>query len=86
LYDARFRDGSIPGANPLSTVGGKNQVREFLERYGIDNLNIHNKSLPEIFANSFWQDLVASFDNSNRLFECAMTCGQQFTKVWDQSK
>jgi hypothetical protein len=86
LYDARFRDGSMPGANPLSTVGGKNQVREFLERYGLDNLNIHNKSLPEIFANSFWQDLVASFDNSNRLFECAMTCGEKFTKVWDQSK
>ena len=86
LYDARFRDGSLPGANPLSTVDGKNQVREFLERYGLDNLNIHHKTLPEIFANNFWQDLVASFANSNRLFECAMTCGNKFTKVWDQSK
>ena len=86
LYDARFRDGSMPGANPLSTVDGKNQVREFLERYGLDNLNIHYKTLPDIFANLFWQDLSASFNNHNRLFECAMTCGEQFTKVWDQSK
>ena len=84
LYDARFRDNSLPGANPLSTVNGKNQVREFLERYGLDNLNIHHNTLPEIFANDFWSDLSASFNNSNRLFECAMTCGEQFTKVWDQ--
>ena len=86
LYDARFQDGTLPGANPLSTVNGKNQVREFLQRYGLDNLNIHHKSLPEIFANEFWQDLVASFHNHNRLFECAMTCGKKFTKVWDQSR
>jgi hypothetical protein len=86
LYDARFKDGTLPGANPLSTVNGKNQVREFLERYGLDNLNIHHNTLPEIFANEFWQDLVASFNNSNRMFECAMTCGEKFTKVWDQSK
>jgi len=86
LYDARFRDGSMPGANPLSTVNGKNQVREFLERYGLDNLNIHHKSLLEIFANEFWQGLGASFNNSDRLFECAMTCGKKFTKVWDQSR
>jgi hypothetical protein len=86
LYDARFRDGSMPGANPLSMVNGKNQVREFLERYGLDNLNIHHNTLPEIFANNFWSDLVASFNNRDRLFECAMTCGKKFTKVWDQSK
>ena len=86
LYDARFWDGALPGANPLSTVDGKNQVREFLQRHGLDNLNIHHKTLPEIFANNFWQDLVASFTNSNRLFECAMTCGEKFTKVWDQSR
>ena len=84
LYDARFSDGTLPGANPLSTVDNKNQVREFLERYGLDNLNINFKSLPEIFANLFWSDLVASFTNNNRLFECSMTCGKQFTKVWDQ--
>ena len=86
LYDARFRDGTLPGANPLSIVDGKNQVREFLEHYGLDNLNIHHKTLPEIFANNFWQDLVVSFTNNDRLFECAMTCGEKFTKVWDQSK
>jgi MoaA/NifB/PqqE/SkfB family radical SAM enzyme len=86
LYDARFRDGSLPGAHPLSMVNGKNQVHEFLERYGLDNLNIHHRTLPEIFANDFWQDLVASFNDSNRLFECAMTCGKKFTKVWDQSR
>ena len=86
LYDARFRDGTLPGANKLSTVNGKNQVREFLERYGLDNLNIQHRTLSEIFANDFWQDLVASFNNNNRLFECAMTCGNQFTKVWDQSR
>ena len=84
LYDARFRDSSLPGANPLSTVDGKNQVREFLERYGLNNLNVHHKTLSEIFANEFWLDLVASFNNNNRLFECAMTCGGKFTKVWDQ--
>lgn len=86
LYDARFRDNSLPGANSLSMVDGKNQVREFLERYGLDNLNIHRKTLTEIFANEFWQDIVASFTNNNRLFECAMTCGKKFTKVWDQSR
>lgn len=86
LYDARFRDGSLPGANILSSVNGKNQVREFLERYGLDNLNINYKTLSEIFANDFWQDLVTSFNNGNRLFECAMTCGEKFTKVWDQSR
>jgi len=84
LYDARFRDGSMPGANPLSMINGKNQVREFLQRYGLDNLNIQHRTLPEIFANEFWQDLEASFNNGDRLFECAMTCGQKFTKVWDQ--
>ena len=86
LYDARFRDGTLPGANPLGMIDGKNQVREFLERYGLDNLNIHHKTLPEIFANNLWQDLVASFTNHDRLFECAMTCGEKFTKVWDQSR
>jgi len=84
LYDARFRDGRLPGAHSLSMVNGKNQVREFLESYGLDNLNILHNTLPEIFANNFWQDLVASFSNHNRLFECAMTCGSKFTKVWDQ--
>ena len=88
LYDRRFRDNKVlPGANELSTVDGKNQVREFLESYGLDNLNINQYSLETIFNNRMWSDLVASFNQElgkGRLFECAMTCGSQITKVWDQ--
>jgi len=84
LYDARFRDGSLPGANPLSQRNGRNQITDFLSRYGLDNLNIHNNSLAGVFENSMWSDLVDSWNNEHRLFECAMTCGSKFTKVWDQ--
>ena len=83
LYDARFRDGSMPGANALSQPRGRNQVRDFLLCYGLDNLNIHNNSLEGVFENPMWSDLVESFTH-DRLFECAMTCGEKFTKVWDQ--
>lgn len=87
LYDARFRDPTImPGANSRSFVGHKNQVREFIERYDINSLNLYNNTLESIFANNFWTDLVDSFTNGNRLFECAMTCGSTITKVWDQNK
>ena len=90
LSDARFQDQSVlPCSNDLSTVDGKNQVQEFVNRYGIDNLNIHYKTLEQIFANSFWSDLVRSWKYNTfpeRLFECAMTCGKQFQKVWDQTK
>jgi MoaA/NifB/PqqE/SkfB family radical SAM enzyme len=90
LYDARFRDQDVlPGCNHLSTVDGKNQVQEFVGRYGTDNLNIHHNSLDKIFANSFWSDLVNSWTHNTfpeRLFECALTCGKKFTKVWDQTK
>ena len=84
LYDARFHDGSLPGENELSQVNGQNQVRHFLSKYGLDNLNIHNNSLEGIFENPMWDDLVASWKDSNRLFECAMTCGNKLKKVWDQ--
>lgn len=87
LYDARFRDGSLPGANSLSFVNGKNQVESIVEYYGKDNLNINNKSLEEIFANDFWQHIVDSWNKSlaeGRIFECAMTCGSKLSKVWDQ--
>ncbi len=84
LYDARFHTGSLPGVNELHQPNGRNQVREFLESYGLENLNIGKHSLQEIFANSFWQDLVDSWNNHQRLFECAFTCGEKFTKVWDQ--
>lgn len=90
LSDARFRDQSVlPCANDLSTVNGKNQVQEFVDRHGQDNLNIHHRSLQQIFANSFWLDLVKSWQYNTfpeRMFECAMTCGKKFTKVWDQTK
>jgi MoaA/NifB/PqqE/SkfB family radical SAM enzyme len=87
LYDARFYEDVLPGANRLHSINGKNQVRAFLESYGLDNLNINHRSLSEIFQCKMWDDLVRSW-NSNRsqgrLFECAMTCGEKFTKVWDQ--
>ena len=86
LYDARFRDGTLPGANKGHTVDGKNQVTEFLNQYGLDNLSIHHYTIEEIFENAFWSDLVDSWTGENRIFECAMTCGKQFTKVWDQTK
>ena len=90
LSDARFHDQSVlPCSNDLSTVNGKNQVQEFVDRYGSDKLNIRNQSLTQIFANPFWSDLVRSWQYNTfpeRLFECAMTCGKQFQKVWDQTK
>ena len=88
LYDQRFHEpGVLPEANELSYCNGKNQVRSFLESYGLDNLNINQHSLSEIFNNAMWQDLSDSFDKDldhGRLFECAMTCGSRLTKVWDQ--
>jgi MoaA/NifB/PqqE/SkfB family radical SAM enzyme len=88
LYDARFYNGSLPGAHQLSsTEYGDNQIRTFLETYGLDNLNIRFNSLETIFNNPMWRDLVASWDkdlDSGRLFECAMTCGSKLQKVWDQ--
>jgi MoaA/NifB/PqqE/SkfB family radical SAM enzyme len=84
LYDARFHDGSLPGANQYHQPNGRNQVRDFLETYGLDNLNLTHRSLEDIFQNQFWKDLVASWNDHRRLFECAFTCGQKFTKVWDQ--
>ena len=34
-----------------------------------------------------WKDLIESWNktlDNGRLFECSMTCGSKFTKVWDQ--
>ncbi len=88
LYDRRFYEpGVLPEANELSSVNGKNQVRAFLESYDLDSFNINLHSFEKIFANSMWQDLVSSWNktlDTGRLFECSMTCGSQFTKVWDQ--
>lgn len=88
LYDRRFYEpGVLPESNELSQVDGKNQVRSFLESYNLDSFNINLHSFEEIFANPMWQDLVDSWNKTldgGRLFECAMTCGSKFTKVWDQ--
>jgi hypothetical protein len=88
LYDVRFYQDALPGANALSTVNGKNQVRSFLESYGLENISIKHHTLPEIFASPMWTDLVNSFScglDNGRLFECAMTCGSKLRKVWDQT-
>jgi MoaA/NifB/PqqE/SkfB family radical SAM enzyme len=88
LYDKRFHDPSVlPGSNELCRVDGKNQVREFLESYGLDTLNINHKSIAEIYASPMWQDMIDGWSKTikdGRLFECAMTCGSKITKVWDQ--
>jgi MoaA/NifB/PqqE/SkfB family radical SAM enzyme len=89
LYDKRFFDDStLPGAYYLTKNSkGTNQVRDFLESYGLENLNINYQTLEEIFKNKMWSDLVNSFNSTidqGRLFECAMTCGSKLTKVWDQ--
>lgn len=84
LYDARFRDNSLPGACEYHTVNGRNQVRTFLEYHGLKSIDIHHASLAQVFESSMWPALVDSWNTDKRLFECAMTCGQKFTKVWDQ--
>jgi MoaA/NifB/PqqE/SkfB family radical SAM enzyme len=88
LYDRRFYEhGVLPEANELSSPNGSNQVRNFLESYDLDSFNINFHSLEKIFNNSMWSDLVNSWNKTladARLFECAMTCGSNFTKVWDQ--
>jgi MoaA/NifB/PqqE/SkfB family radical SAM enzyme len=58
LYDARFHNDQLPSRNSLHDYQGKNQVRSFLEHYGLDNLNIHYNSLAKIFQNRMWNDLV----------------------------
>lgn len=88
LYDRRFYEADVlPESNALSTVNGANQVRNFLESYDLDSFNINLHTLEEIFDSPMWTDLVQSWNKTlatGRLFECAMTCGSQITKVWDQ--
>lgn len=84
MYDARFHTFARPGANYASfTDSGKIQVKEFIDQYK-NELDINKKNLPDIFKSYFWRDLVGSWSDSNRIMECAMTCGEKFTKVWDQ--
>mgnify|MGYP003633423307 FL=1 len=90
LHDARFHDRTvIPGSNDLHFVDGKNQVETFIDKHDRHLLNINNVSLEQVFKNPFWSELVNSWDKSldeGRIFECAFTCGQKLTKVWDQNK
>jgi len=90
LYDARFKDrNTMPGANDLHFINNKNQVEKFINTYGKDNLNINKYDLQTILDNNFWNDLIGSWNkklDAGRLFECAFTCGQKLTKVWDQNK
>jgi MoaA/NifB/PqqE/SkfB family radical SAM enzyme len=84
LYDARFfAPGYMPEANAASFRDGRNQVQEFVKTFD-DELNINTKSLENIFKSNFWKALVLSWDRPGRIMECAMTCGEKFTKVWDQ--
>lgn len=84
LYDARFYSFARPGAHPASfTTTGKVQVKEFVDQYKHE-LDINKKYLKDIFKSHFWRDLVDSWSDNNRIMECAMTCGEKFTKVWDQ--
>lgn len=88
MYDARFYNQHyMPGSNKASFVhkDGKivNQVKDFVEQYK-DELDINKRSLEDIFKSNFWSDLVNRWIGSNKIMECAMTCGEKFTKVWDQ--
>lgn len=89
LYDARFRDRDIqPSAHDLHFVDGKNQVAEFVEQHRSE-LDIHTNSIEQVYNSNFWNKLVSSWDKTldqGRIFECAFTCGQRLTKVWDQNK
>jgi len=89
LYDARFRDRKVaPGANDLHFIDGKNQVQQIVNKHRTE-LDIHNNSLEQIFQSNFWIDLQQSWNkdlDNGRIFECAFTCGQKLTKVWDQNK
>lgn len=88
LYDARFYNQHyMPGSNKASFVykDGKivNQVKEFVNQYK-NELDINKKSLDDVFKSNFWTELVERWSSPDKIMECAMTCGEKFTKVWDQ--
>lgn len=85
LYDARFYVCARPGAHQLNfNRDGQIQVKEFVDRYR-EELLIEKHSLDKIFKSNFWAELVNRWVGpKNKLMECAMTCGEKFTKVWDQ--
>lgn len=84
LYDARFFNREyMPGANDASFYNGFNQVQELVSRY-IKELDINKHNLEYIFQSEFWDELVNRWTGKEKIMECAMTCGEKFTKVWDQ--
>jgi hypothetical protein len=84
LYDARFfKPGHMPEANAASFIDGKNQVQEFVGQFA-EELNVNNNSLQNVFKSNFWSTLIDRWTGSDKIMECAMTCGDKFTKVWDQ--
>jgi hypothetical protein len=90
LYDARFHDRHIlPNSNDLSFLPtGKNQIQDLFDRHNAKtDLNINNTSLYDIFQSNFWDEITDGFNKTipnGRIFECAMTCGKELHKVWDQ--
>lgn len=84
MYDARFYTHAMPGANGASFISsGRIQVKEFVDEYK-DELDVNKNSLENIFKSNFWTELVDRWSGPNKIMECAMTCGDKFTKVWDQ--
>ena len=100
LFDARFRGNDFfPNSNANHFEDGFNQVEKFIEKHNSVTtvegdvkeglLNIHKTSLKEVFKNPFWNELVDSWSkklDNGKIFECALTCGQKLSKVWDQNK
>jgi len=84
MYDARFVSPTyMPGANEAHFYNGQNQIVEFINRYKSE-LDININNLDNVFRSSFWKELVERWSGKEKLMECAMTCGEKFTKVWDQ--
>jgi len=90
LYDARFHDRDIlPGASDMAFLpNGENQIRDLFNRHDAFNtLSIQHNTLADIMKQPFWTEVTDSFNKplgEGRLFECALTCGKEFYKVWDQ--
>jgi MoaA/NifB/PqqE/SkfB family radical SAM enzyme len=84
LYDARFVNTQyMPGANKAHFHNGQNQVQELIGRYK-NELDINLNKLEKVFESNFWNELISRWTGNEKLMECAMTCGEKFTKVWDQ--
>ncbi len=90
LYDARFYDQSHdPGAPSFDGAGEPDQTfLKMLTVYGKEKLNINNRPLEEILSERFYDKIISSWTKlsfkEGRLFECALTCGAEFNKCWDQ--